>query len=84
MATNNKEIKQKPSELYNISGDWQKQSEILIRKYPTLTSKDVKYEVGKETELFQRLVLKLDKNLNEVIYILKTNQEACTFMLIQP
>lgn len=52
-------------------------------RYLALTSKDVKYEIGKEMELFQRLVLKLNKNLNEVIYIVKTNQEACTLLLRQ-
>ncbi|MGZ0014920.1 hypothetical protein [Yeosuana sp. AK3] len=81
MATNYQEIKKMPSELYNISGDWVKQSTVLLRRYPTLTIEDLKYEIGKETDLFQRLVTKLNKNLNEIIYIIKTNQEACTLLL---
>lgn len=74
MATNNIEVYKKHSEHYLIIGDWDKQSKILIAKYPNLTSNDLKFETGKETELFQRLVYKLNKNLNEIIYILKTNQ----------
>lgn len=76
MAINNIEIKQKQSEVYHIIGDWNIQSEILMGRYPMLTTKDLHYEIGKETELLERLVLKLNKNLNEIIYILKTNQKT--------
>jgi hypothetical protein len=77
MLANNQEVKRKPSECYIVSGDWEKQSKALIGRYPILTSKDVKFETGKETDLFERLVTKLNKNLNEIIYILKKNHEAC-------
>ena len=72
------EVKRIPSEIYLIIGDWDKQAKILIEKYPILTRKDVKFEIGKETDLFNRLVTKLNKNLNEIIYILKANQETCS------
>ena len=78
MVTNNTEVTRKPSEYYIISGNWEKQSKVLIERYPILTNVDVKFERGKETDLFQRLVLKLNKNLNEIIYILKANQSACS------
>lgn len=78
MSTNNKKIKTKPSEYYLVVGDWEKQSQVLIERYPILTSKDLQFETGKETELFKRLVNKLDKNLNKIIYILKANQEICS------
>ncbi len=76
MVTNSKEDKRKPSEYYIISGDWEKQSKVLLERFPNLTSKDVRFKTGNETDLFQRLVNKLNKNLNEIIYILKANQEA--------
>ena len=75
IVTNNKEIKMIPSEQYIIVGDWDKQAIALKARYPKLTSEDLKFEAGKETDLFQRLVNKLNKNLNEIIYILKANQE---------
>ncbi|MFI0430609.1 hypothetical protein [Mariniflexile sp. HMF6888] len=77
IVTTNKEIKILPSEQYIIVGDWEKQAIALKEKYPKLTSEDLKFEAGKETDLFQRLVNKLNKNLNEIIYILKTNQRMC-------
>lgn len=77
MLTNNKEIKIKPSEFYIIIGDWDKQSKALRERFPKLSSKDLKFEIGKEEDLFKRLVFKLNKNLNEIIYILKTNQKNC-------
>ena len=74
MDANNQDIYIKPSELYIIRGNWDIQSKALIKQYPNLTNKDVKFETGKEKDLFRRLVKKLNKNLNEIIYILKTNQ----------
>jgi hypothetical protein len=76
IAANNKEIKILPSERYIIVGDWDKQANVLKARYPQLTSEDLKFEAGKETDLFQRLVNKLNKNLNEIIYILKANQKT--------
>ncbi|WP_274474382.1 hypothetical protein [Mangrovimonas aestuarii] len=65
------------SEIFKIQGDWNKQSKALQDKYPKLTSYDLKYETGKEKDLFMRLGTKLDKNRNEVIAILKSNQDDC-------
>lgn len=62
--------------MFKVKGDWNKESQALIAKYPTLTSEDVKFEPGKETDLFKRLETRLGKNRNEVITILKTNHEA--------
>lgn len=76
IETNNKEIKILPSEQYIIVGDWDKQAIALKARYPKLTSEDLKFETGKETDLFHRLVKKLNKNLNEIIYILKATQKT--------
>ncbi|HLV15343.1 MAG TPA: hypothetical protein VKY41_09200 [Xanthomarina sp.] len=67
----------KAGELFKVKGDWKKQSSALRTKYPKLTSEDVKYETGKETDLFKRMETRLDKNRGEIIGILKTNHEAC-------
>lgn len=55
---------------FKISGDWEKQSCALRTKYPTLSSDDVKFEVGKETELLKRIEDRLTKNREQVIDIL--------------
>lgn len=66
----------KASEFFKVRGDWAKQSMSLKAKHPELTNEDLKFESGKETELFKRLETKLGKNRNEIVSLLKTNQEA--------
>lgn len=63
------------SDIFKIKGDWSKQSNALKVNYPKLTNEDVNYEEGKEADLFNRLENRLGINRNEVIGILKTNQE---------
>lgn len=77
MDNKQKTGEKKTSELFKVKGDWNKQSNALKAKYPKLTSEDVKFETGKETDLFKRMESRLDKNREEVVSILKTNQEAC-------
>ncbi|HZW63431.1 MAG TPA: hypothetical protein VFF15_07295 [Flavobacteriaceae bacterium] len=74
METKNKTAVNKTSELFKVRGNWEKQSQALIKKYPVLTPADVKFETGKEVELFNRLETKLNKSRNEVLDILKVNQ----------
>lgn len=76
METKKKENQTMPNESFKVKGDWEKQSKALKAKYPKLTSEDVKFENGKEIDLIKRIETKLDKNRNEVIDILKTNQET--------
>lgn len=77
METKNKLGGKKTNLFFKLSGDWNKQSSALRTKYPMLTSEDVKFETGKETDLFKRLETRLGKNRDEVIDILKTNEKAC-------
>ncbi len=63
------------SRIFKIKGDWNKQSNGLKINYPNLTNEDVKYEEGKEKDLFERIETRLSKNRNEVIGILIANQE---------
>ncbi|TDQ25773.1 hypothetical protein [Tenacibaculum caenipelagi] len=76
MEIKNKGEQNKSNEFFKFSGDWSKQSKALKVKYPKLTEEDVKFETGKETDLFKRLETKLDKNRSEVIGILRANYQA--------
>ncbi len=76
METKRKESEKMTNEQFQIKGDWKKESQALKTKYPTLTSEDVKFEPGKETDLIKRLETKLGKNQTEVINILKSNHES--------
>lgn len=77
MEFKNKAGEKTISLFYKVNGDWDEQSKSLKAQYPELTSEDLKFKADEETDLFKRLETKLDKDRNEVINILKTNQEAC-------
>lgn len=64
------------NEVFKIKGDWEKQSKKLKEFFPTLTNEDLNYQVGNESDLIKRIETRLGKNRNEVIGILKTNQET--------
>lgn len=64
------------AEQHKIKGDWDKQSKALKVNYPRLTDEDLKYEEGNEKDLYQRLENRLGKNRNEVIGIIKTNNDT--------
>lgn len=75
MDNADKQGERKANEPFKIKGDWSKQSSALKDRFPQLTNDDLKFENGKESELFKRLETKLNKNRNEIIDVLKTNQE---------
>jgi hypothetical protein len=64
------------ADAFKITGDWAGQSKQLKAKYPSLTDADLKFETGKESEMLHRMELKLNKNREEVIAILKKNQSS--------
>jgi uncharacterized protein YjbJ (UPF0337 family) len=66
--------KNKASENFKITGDWNKQSEQLKEKYPELTDTDLKFEKGEENDLFKRVEKRLNKNREEVVSIIKKSQ----------
>lgn len=70
MEMSNKTNDEQTRASFKISGDWDKQSSALRTKYPTLNSDDVKFETGKETELFKKIENRLSKNRDQVIGIL--------------
>ena len=58
---------------YRVKGNWSIQARSLKNRFPKLTTYDLKFQIGREFDLFQRLQTKLDKNRNEIIDILREN-----------
>lgn len=69
-------MQDQPNEHFKITGNWEAQSKRLREKFLQLTAADLKYEAGKENELIARMENKLCKNRQEVINIIKHNQET--------
>ncbi len=67
--------KSKSKEDFQISGDWDAQSQQLKSEYPQLTDSDLKYEKGKENELIGRMENSLNKDRNTVVGIINENQK---------
>lgn len=59
---------------FKIVDNWDEQSEMLKEKFPQLTDEDLKFETGKEAELFTRLEKLLNIDREEVINLLKKGQ----------
>lgn len=64
----------KDSTGFKITGDWDTQSELLKEKFPQLTSDDLKFEVGKEDDLVNKVAIRINKKREEVINIIKKGQ----------
>lgn len=60
----------KAGKSFKITGDWSVQSKNLKNKFPQLTTEDLKYTTGQETELVKRVSARLDKKPEEVIGII--------------
>jgi len=59
---------------FQVAGDWSVQLKQLKQKFPLLTNVDLKFEKGKEEDLIERLVIKLNKKRPEVIELLRQIQ----------
>ena len=46
--------------------NWQAKKEHLRKRFPELTEDDLRYQIGKEEELLERLQKKLDKDEDEI------------------
>ena len=53
-----------------IKENWPELKSKLMQKYPHLTEEELKYEIGKEAELQERLQSKLGKNWTEIRNVL--------------
>ena len=62
------------SELIRLLVIGMQQSKTLKEKFPQLTDADLKFETGKDAELFARLEKRLNKKRDEVISLLKKGQ----------
>ena len=61
----------KGTEVFKISGDWQRQADNLKDKFPQLTDSDLKFESGREDDLLERVETSLHKKRTEGINVIK-------------
>jgi len=66
--------KNKSTEDFKITGNWENQAKILKNKFMWLTDADLKFEAGKENELLERIGKRLNKKREELINIIKKGQ----------
>ncbi len=55
---------------FKIFGNWEAQSKKLKEEYVQLTQEDLRFETGKENELIERMIKRLNKKRDEVITML--------------
>ena len=67
-------IHRKSEEPFKITGNWNEQAKQLKNKFNQLTDADLKFELGKETELLTRIEKRLNKKRDEVINIIRKSQ----------
>ena len=60
---------------FKVTGNWDNQSKQLKSQFSQLTDSDLKFESGQENEMLGRVETRLNKKRNEVIDILRKNQE---------
>lgn len=53
-------------------GFWKQKKEKLKQKYPVITDADLKFRLGKEMEMMDRLGNKLGKSIKELLSIIVT------------
>lgn len=75
MEMNNNLDENQNTTSFKINGDWDRQSSALRTKYPRLSSDDVKFEPGKETELFKKIETRIGKDRNQLLIILDNNHK---------
>lgn len=54
--------------------NWDETSKNLTKEFKDLNETDLKYEPGKENDLYTRLQEKLNKSRSEIVDIIKKNQ----------
>lgn len=70
--TNNEN--EKASNTYENIGNWKQQAQHLKIKYPQLTESDLHLEAGKEEEMIKRMEMRLGKNREEILKMIKIEQ----------
>ncbi len=54
----------------NVIGYWNSKKEKLMRKFPGITEKDLRYNEGKEKEMIEMLSYKVGKTKEELLSII--------------
>jgi uncharacterized protein YjbJ (UPF0337 family) len=57
-----------------LFGNWETQTQELQKLYPELTDDDLQFIEGKENELISRMQSRLNKDRDDVIFIIKKSQ----------
>lgn len=66
----------KQNRKFEVTGNRDKQSKKLKKRFPQLTDTDLSFEAGKENEMVKRIRAKLNQTNEEVIFFLKKIQQA--------
>jgi hypothetical protein len=56
----------------DLKGNWNEQKSRILRKYPSLTDKDLIFELGRKNEMLAKLQDKLGKTKEELQKIMET------------
>jgi len=56
----------------NMVGSWNNKKEKLLKRYKNLSSKDLRFDLGKEEEMIRILSQKLGKTRQELLDIIVT------------
>ena len=67
----NSEKSSEQTDSFIITGNWDRLSRQLKKKYCHLTPADMKFEKGQEEKLLERMMARLNKTRSEVIWIIK-------------
>ena len=55
---------------FKVKGDWVEQSKLIQQTFPQLTDEDMKFSVGKELDLLERVERRLKLSREDVMKIL--------------
>lgn len=69
--TDNSEMSSNQTDTFTITGNWDRLSRQLKKKYCHLTPADMKFVIGQEEKLLERMMARLNKTRSEVIWIIK-------------
>ena len=68
------ESKKTQAEALINTSTWEPQAKILKSKFSQITDVDLKFEIGKENDLLNRIGTRINKSREEVINIIKKGQ----------
>ncbi len=69
-------LEKKLADEFTMTGNWKEQARVLKRRFPLLNDADMKYEEGKENDLLKRMEMRLNKNREEIIRLIRQGQTS--------